>query len=68
MRVSIITAASLVSVALAHAGEHGGTQKPMVGPDADWMTIHMAGKNPRNLHYHHQAWNRSRARDPREHD
>ncbi|KAH7039948.1 uncharacterized protein B0I36DRAFT_309656 [Microdochium trichocladiopsis] len=41
MRASIITTAGLFSVALAH-GDHSGSQKPMVGADADWMTVHMA--------------------------
>ncbi|KXJ96400.1 hypothetical protein Micbo1qcDRAFT_129474 [Microdochium bolleyi] len=41
MRASIITTASLVSVALAH-GDHTRSQKPMVAPDANWMTVHMA--------------------------
>ncbi|KAI1337346.1 hypothetical protein F5Y15DRAFT_159347 [Xylariaceae sp. FL0016] len=41
MRCAILVSASLLVGTLAH-GDHGGSQKPIVGQDADWMTKHMA--------------------------
>ncbi|KAH9896374.1 putative calcium ion binding protein [Xylariomycetidae sp. FL2044] len=41
MRSIILVTASLACGAIAH-GNHGESQKPMVGEDADWMTKHMA--------------------------
>ncbi|KAI1492835.1 hypothetical protein F5X96DRAFT_318300 [Biscogniauxia mediterranea] len=37
----LVLAAGLLGVAVGH-GDHGGSQKPLVGDDADWMTKHMA--------------------------
>ncbi|KAI0479485.1 hypothetical protein GGR56DRAFT_635281 [Xylariaceae sp. FL0804] len=41
MRLSTLATAGLLGTALAH-GDHGGSQKPMVADDANWMTKHMA--------------------------
>ncbi|KAK7756370.1 hypothetical protein SLS62_001596 [Diatrype stigma] len=41
MRCTILVAAGLFCQAIAH-GDHGGSQKPMVDDNADWMTKHMA--------------------------
>ncbi|ORY59977.1 uncharacterized protein BCR38DRAFT_488162 [Pseudomassariella vexata] len=41
MRTIAILALSFVGGGLAH-GDHGGSQKPMVDENADWMTKHMA--------------------------
>ncbi|KAI1135839.1 putative calcium ion binding protein [Hypoxylon sp. FL0543] len=41
MRTTIFVATGLVCRALAH-GNHGGSQKPLVNENANWMTKHMA--------------------------
>ncbi|KAI1097958.1 putative calcium ion binding protein [Jackrogersella minutella] len=41
MRATIVVATSLVCQVLGH-GDHGGSQKPMVEENANWMTKHMA--------------------------
>ncbi|KAI1843218.1 hypothetical protein JX265_012209 [Neoarthrinium moseri] len=41
MRSIAVIALALASKALAH-GDHGGSQKPIVGENANWMTKHMA--------------------------
>ncbi|KAI0133326.1 putative calcium ion binding protein [Hypoxylon sp. NC0597] len=41
MRTTIFVATGLVCQALAH-GDHGGSQKPLVNENANWMTKHMA--------------------------
>ncbi|KAI8958866.1 hypothetical protein F5Y11DRAFT_25821 [Daldinia sp. FL1419] len=41
MRATIIALAGLASQVLGH-GDHGGSQKPMVDQNANWITKHMA--------------------------
>ncbi|OTA57925.1 putative calcium ion binding protein [Hypoxylon sp. EC38] len=41
MRTTIFVASGLICQALAH-GDHGGSQKPLVNENANWMTKHMA--------------------------
>ncbi|KAI1471034.1 uncharacterized protein F4812DRAFT_164251 [Daldinia caldariorum] len=41
MRSTILAVAGLASQVLGH-GDHGGSQKPMVDQNANWMTKHMA--------------------------
>ncbi|KAI0853784.1 hypothetical protein F5Y00DRAFT_59807 [Daldinia vernicosa] len=41
MRATILAVAGLASQVLGH-GDHGGSQKPMIGENANWITKHMA--------------------------
>ena len=46
MRAGALLSVVFVGTAMAH-GDHGGSQKPVVPDDANWMTKHMAGLSRR---------------------